>query len=99
MVLIAQQANAQNIPTEIRSQMSLRVGLGKQSSQERVMTFGDGYEYPSVEAGIGRGLFYLDGLTNNPRLIECTDLSQLGEKPFAIFSKAINYYRYHNGGQ
>ncbi|WP_426787214.1 FtsK/SpoIIIE domain-containing protein [Staphylococcus capitis] len=68
--LITQQANAKNVPTEIRDQCGFRTFLGQPKLQDKAMVFGDGYEYIDRVYDKGEGLFLLDGVTDNPTLIQ-----------------------------
>lgn len=61
MVLSTQQPNADNIPTEIRDMMGLRVSLGNMSKQGYTMIFGDNYDLKTVD-GKGHGYYFIDGL-------------------------------------
>lgn len=68
VILATQQPNAQNIPTEVRDNLSLRVSLGNLSKEGERMAFGgiDG-DLPTVE-GKGSGYIFLDGMGwNNPK--------------------------------
>lgn len=88
IILITQQPNAQNIPTEIRDQLGLRLLLGNSSVQSRQMTFGEGYNYPEMEFNQGEGLFLLDGVVNSPTRIKTINLSHLGNNLLPIFKMA-----------
>ncbi|WP_239733968.1 FtsK/SpoIIIE domain-containing protein [Mammaliicoccus sp. M-M49] len=61
MILSTQQPNADNIPTEIRDMMGLRVSLGNMSKQGYTMIFGDNYDLKTVD-GKGHGYYFIDGL-------------------------------------
>jgi DNA segregation ATPase FtsK/SpoIIIE-like protein len=68
---VMQQPNANNISTESRSQMGLRVYLGKSGGIEYRMLFGEGREYPDdVCGGVGQGLYMLTGQTAQPVMLE-----------------------------
>lgn len=60
MVLSTQQPNADNIPTEIRDMMGLRVTLGNMSNEGYRMVYGQNHDLKSVE-GKGHGYIYIDG--------------------------------------
>ncbi|PAF16984.1 FtsK/SpoIIIE domain-containing protein [Terribacillus saccharophilus] len=62
VILATQQPNAQNIPTEVRDNLALRVSLGNLSQEGLRMTFGaiDG-DLQTVE-GVGSGYVFLEGL-------------------------------------
>jgi hypothetical protein len=61
--LSTQQPNANNIPTELRDQLSLRLALGNMSREAYTMVFGsvDMDSFQTVTA-VGAGYIYLDGL-------------------------------------
>ncbi|GEM_PF-5801148 len=90
LLLLTQQGNVQALGgnSSIRDQLSLRILLGSSSPQSRIMTFGDGFEYPKTRFEQGKGLFLLDGVNNTPALIETTDLNNLGDDLYTIFKKA-----------
>ncbi|HEY4398900.1 MAG TPA: FtsK/SpoIIIE domain-containing protein [Lactobacillaceae bacterium] len=76
MVFITQQANAQNISTEIREQASLKVLLGDSIPAARQFLM-PGQELPKTDFGRGTGLGYyvLDGQTDlNAELLETATL-------------------------
>ena len=78
---IMQNPGTQNISTESRSQMGLRVFLGNSGGIEYRMLFGEGYTYPKRVYLPGQGLYMLSGKTEQPELIETPrlDKSQLPE--------------------
>lgn len=59
--LATQQPNAQNIPTEMRDNLSIRVALGNMSNEAYRMIFGD-LEGLETVSGQGTGYIFLDGL-------------------------------------
>lgn len=59
--LATQQPNAQNIPTEMRDNLSVRVALGNMSNEAYRMIFGD-LEGLETVMGQGIGYIFLDGL-------------------------------------
>ena len=61
MVLSTQQPNTDNIPSEIRDNLSLKVTLGNMSTAGYKMIFDDDYELNSV-SGVGTGYYFLNGL-------------------------------------
>lgn len=61
MILSTQQPNADNIPTEIRDMMGLRVSLGNMSKQGYTMIYGENYDLKTVD-GKGHGYYFIDGL-------------------------------------
>lgn len=88
LVLITQQANANTVPTDIRDQLGLRILLGNSSMQNRLMVFGDGFDYPKTKFPRGSGLYLLDGVTNTPSKIETMDLTSLSNEPLELFHEA-----------
>lgn len=61
VVLTTQQPNAQTIPTDVRDQLGLRVGLGTMSSEGERMVFGSFEGELTSSGGNGEGHVYLDG--------------------------------------
>lgn len=88
LVLITQQANATTIPTDIRDQLGLRILLGTSLVQNRLMVFGDGFDYPRTNFPRGTGLFLLEGVTTTPSRIETTNLTSLSNEPLELFYQA-----------
>lgn len=76
---ILQNMGTQNISTEARSQMGLRVFLGNSGGIEYRMIFGEGYTYSKRLFQPGQGLYMLAGQTERPEVIETPrlDKSQL----------------------
>jgi len=76
---IMQNPGTQNISTESRSQMGLRVFLGNSGGIEYRMLFGEGFTYPKRLFSPGQGLYMLAGQTEQPEVIETPrlDKSQL----------------------
>ena len=70
VLLVTQQPNTNNIPSEIRDQCNFRVFLGEAKAQVKPMIFGDGHEYIERRFDIGEGLYMLEGKTDNPKLIQ-----------------------------
>lgn len=70
LCLIMQNMGTQNISTESRSQMGLRVYLGNSGGIEYRMIFGEGYTYPKRLFRPGQGLYMLAGQTERPEVIE-----------------------------
>lgn len=70
VILITQQPNSSNVPTELREQFNFRVFLGEAKAQVKPMIFGDGHEYIERRFDIGEGLYMLEGKTDNPKLIQ-----------------------------
>lgn len=86
--LSTQQPNAQNIPTELRDNLSVRVALGNMSNEAYRMVFGelDGLE---TIRGQGTGYIFLDGLGwSNPKYYETPYLDY---KKFNFISE-LRYY-------
>lgn len=70
-VLSTQQPNANNIPTELRDNLSVRVALGNMSDEAYRMVFGDTIDSFESITEVGSGYIYLDGLGwNSPRYFE-----------------------------
>lgn len=61
-VLSTQQPNANNIPTELRDNLSVRIALGNMSSEAYQMVFGENIKDLSSVSAVGVGYIYLDGL-------------------------------------
>ena len=61
-VLSTQQPNANNIPTELRDNLSVRIALGNMSSEAYRMVFGENIKDLSSVSAVGGGYIYLDGL-------------------------------------
>lgn len=76
LVSVMQQPNANNIPTECRSQTSLRIMLGDATQSEYKMLFGDGLSLTSSVQGIGRGYCSVLGGTCGPIRFEAPRLDQ-----------------------
>jgi DNA segregation ATPase FtsK/SpoIIIE-like protein len=81
LISIMQSPNANNITTESRSQMGLRVFLGNSGGIEYRMIFGEGYSYSKRVYKPGQGLYMLSGKTIQPEIIETPrlDKKQLSE--------------------
>ncbi len=79
LITIMQNPGTQNISTESRSQMGLRVYLGNSGGIEYRMIFGEGFTYPKRIFRPGQGLYMLAGRTEQPEIIETPrlDKSQL----------------------
>ena len=70
-VLSTQQPNANNIPTELRDNLSVRIALGNMSSEAYRMVFGENIKDLSSVSAVGGGYIYLDGLGwSKPKLFE-----------------------------
>ncbi len=62
LILSTQQPNSNNIPTELRDQLSARIALGRMSSEGYRMVFGESNSnIPSISS-VGGGYIFLDGL-------------------------------------
>lgn len=61
-VLSTQQPNANNIPTELRDNLSVRIALGNMSSEAYRMVFGENIKDLFSVSAMGGGYIYLDGL-------------------------------------
>lgn len=60
-VLSTQQPNANNIPTELRDNLSVRLAMGSMSKEAYRMVFGEADDFQTVNT-LGGGYIYLDGL-------------------------------------
>ena len=60
-VLSTQQPNANNIPTELRDNLSVRIALGNMSNEAYRMVFGENIKDLSSVSAVGGGYIYLDG--------------------------------------
>ena len=67
---IMQNPGTQNISTESRSQMGLRIYMGNSSGIEYKMIFGEGYTYGKRIYEPGQGLYMLAGKTERPEMFE-----------------------------
>lgn len=70
VLLVTQQPNTNNIPSEIRDQCNFRVFLGNPKTQAKSMIFGDNHEYMERTYDVGEGLYMLEGKTQDPKLIQ-----------------------------
>lgn len=61
VILATQQPNANNVPTEIRDNLSMIVALGNMSNQGYQMCFGETVKELQSISGAGCGYIYLDG--------------------------------------
>ncbi|MEK4730627.1 FtsK/SpoIIIE domain-containing protein [Paenibacillus sp. FSL L8-0641] len=61
-VLSTQQPNANNIPTELRDNLSVRLAMGNMSSEAYRMVFGEDIKDLQSVNTMGSGYIYLDGL-------------------------------------
>lgn len=61
-ILSTQQPNAQNIPTELRDNLSVRVALGSMSSDAYRMVFGADIKDLQPTSEVGTGYIFLDNL-------------------------------------
>lgn len=70
-VLATQQPNSQNIPTELRDNLSVRIFLGAGSAEAYRMVFGEDIKDLQSVSVVGTGYIYLDGLGwSKPKLFE-----------------------------
>jgi len=60
-VLSTQQPNANNIPTELRDNLSVRLAMGNMSNEAYRMVFGEADDLQTVNT-LGGGYIYLDGM-------------------------------------
>lgn len=69
-VLSTQQPNANNIPTELRDNLSVRLAMGNMSNEAYKMVFGDVGDLETINT-VGAGYIYLDGQGwNKPKFFE-----------------------------
>lgn len=69
-ILSTQQPNANNIPTELRDNLSVRLALGNMSNEAYRMVFGETEGLQTISEK-GAGYIYLDGLGwENPKYFE-----------------------------
>jgi S-DNA-T family DNA segregation ATPase FtsK/SpoIIIE len=69
-VLSTQQPNANNIPTELRDNLSVRLAMGNMSNEAYRMVFGDVDDLETINT-VGAGYIYLDGQGwNKPKFFE-----------------------------
>lgn len=61
-VLSTQQPNANNIPTELRDNLSVRLAMGNMSSEAYRMVFGEDIKDLQAVNTMGSGYIFLDGL-------------------------------------
>jgi ABC-type cobalamin/Fe3+-siderophores transport system ATPase subunit len=61
-VLSTQQPNANNIPTELRDNLSVRLAMGNMSSEAYRMVFGEDIKDLEAVNTLGSGYIFLDGL-------------------------------------
>ena len=73
---VMQNPGTQNISSEIRSQLGLRIYLGNSIGTEYRMIFGDGYTYENRLYKPGQGLYMLSGVTEQPEMIETPRLNK-----------------------
>ena len=62
VVLSTQQPNANNIPTELRDNLSVRLAMGNMSSEAYRMVFGEDLKDLQGVKTVGSGYIFLDGL-------------------------------------
>ena len=93
-VLSTQQPNAQNIPTELRDNLSVRLALGNMSSESYRMVFGDNIKDLHSINTVGSGYIYLDGLGwSKPKLYEAPFLDY---KNYDFIKNLSNYQESKN---
>ena len=71
-----QNPGTQNISTESRSQMGLRIFLGNSGGIEYRMIFGEGFSYPKRVFSPGQGFYMIAGQTEQPEIIETPKLDK-----------------------
>ncbi|ANU71375.2 otitis media-associated H10 [Erysipelotrichaceae bacterium I46] len=87
-VLSTQQPNANNIPTELRDNLSVRLAMGNMSSEAYKMVFGDIDDLETINT-VGAGYIYLDGQGwNKPKFFEAPYLDY---KTFSFIDEIKKY--------
>lgn len=87
-VLSTQQPNANNIPTELRDNLSVRLAMGNMSSEAYKMVFGDIADLETLNT-VGAGYIYLDGQGwNKPKFFEAPYLDY---KTFSFIDEIKKY--------
>ncbi|MBE6821580.1 MAG: AAA family ATPase [Ruminococcaceae bacterium] len=70
-IIATQQPNSQNIPTELRDNLSVRIFLGSGSAEAYRMVFGEDIKDLQSVSAVGTGYIYLDGLGwSKPKLFK-----------------------------
>lgn len=89
LILSTQQPNAQNMPTELRDNLSVRLAMGNMSKEAYPMVFGSNDDLNTV-TGIGTGYLFLDGLGwSKPKYYEAPFLDY---KNFDFIEQLKKYY-------
>ena len=87
-ILSTQQPNANNIPTELRDNLSVRLAMGNMSNEGYRMVFGESDDLQSINI-TGGGYIYLDGLGwAKPK---CFESPYLDYKQFNFIEEITKY--------
>lgn len=90
-VLSTQQPNANNIPTELRDNLSVRLAIGNMSSEAYRMVFGEDIKDLQAVNAMGSGYIFLDGLGwSKPKFFEAPYLDY---KKFNFIEELKKYYK------
>lgn len=90
-VLSTQKPNANNIPTELRDNLSVRLAMGNMSSEAYRMVFGEDIKDLQAVSTIGSGYIFLDGLGwSKPKPFEAPFLDY---KKFNFIEELKKYYK------
>lgn len=90
-VLSTQQPNANNIPTELRDNLSVRLAMGNMSSEAYRMVFGEDIKDLQAVNAMGSGYIFLDGLGwSKPKFFEAPYLDY---KKFNFIEELKKYYK------
>ena len=90
LVVAMQNANSEVIKIAIRNQFSLRILLGKGSSEDIRFMFGSLPDFNFSISEKFTGYFYLDGFTEQPEKLYITDFYTHGIGNIESFKKAYN---------
>lgn len=89
-VISTQQPNANNIPTELRDNLSVRLAMGNMSSEAYRMVFGEDIKDLQAVNAMGSGYIFLDGLGwSKPKFFEAPYLDY---KQFNFIEELKKYY-------
>ena len=76
--LCSQRGDTKYISGDIRDNLSLRIALGRMSSDGYKMVFGSaGKDLKLEEFEIGKGFIYLDGSTSKPMIYKTPTMSKM----------------------
>lgn len=69
LMLIAQAAHSENIPTTLRGQLGFKLVLGCSDTSSYTVAFGAGVDVPVKKFPIGYGVYTCAGKTNKPKIL------------------------------